>query len=113
MREQSSRDEEKPKYEHPVFGINGTAGVGRPAGIYWLDGKSLIATHGTRAEDYLLELGAILVATLCFDGDALERSHRARRVERQAPCRFIEPSRRSSVSPGFRSPGSYERPLSD
>jgi hypothetical protein len=113
MREQSSRDKEKPKYEYPVFGINWTAGVGRPAGIYWLDGKSLIAAHGSPAEEYLVELGAVLVATLCFDGDPLERSHYGRRVERLAPCRLIEPSYRSPTSTRCRRPDSNRRRVSD
>jgi hypothetical protein len=86
--------------------------VGRPAGIYWLEGRSVIATHGTRAEEHLLELGAVLVATLCFNGDALERSHRGRPVDRLAPWQLIEPD---TCSPGLsrRPPNSYGRPVAD
>lgn len=73
--------EEKPDYEYPIFGINWTGGIGRPAGIYWLNGSTRMAAHGSPAEDYLLGLGAILVATLRFDGDPFERSYAGRQVE--------------------------------
>jgi len=71
-----------PKYEHPIDDINWTAGVGQPAGVYWLRGKSVIAGHGTIAEEHLLRDGAILIATLRFDPDPLERSHTGRVIER-------------------------------
>jgi len=79
------RDDVSPKYEHPVDDINWTAGVGRPAGIYWLAGKSVIAGHGTAAEQHLLDRGAVLIATVRFDADPLERSHAGRIVERVHP----------------------------
>ena len=63
----SDKRYEKPKYEYPIHGINWTAGIGRPTGIYWLDGDSVFAVHGSRAEERVLELGGILVATLRFD----------------------------------------------
>lgn len=72
---------EKAQYEHPIYGINWTAGIGRPTGIYWLDGASLFAVHGSLAEDELVARGAILMATLRFDGDPLEQSHRGRTVD--------------------------------
>jgi hypothetical protein len=73
---------EAAKYEHPVDDINWTAGVGCPAGVYWLDGRSVIAAHESEAESALLERGAILVATLRFDRDPLESLHHGRTVER-------------------------------
>jgi hypothetical protein len=73
---------EAPKYEHPVDDINWTAGVGRPAGVYWLDGRSVIATHDSAAESVLLDQGAILIATLRFDRDPLESQHHGCTVER-------------------------------
>jgi hypothetical protein len=76
------KEYEAPKYEHPVDDINWTAGLGQPAGVYWLAGQSLIAAHDTVAEQKLLELGAILVATLRFDADPLETVRRTGRVER-------------------------------
>jgi hypothetical protein len=76
------REYEAPKYEHPVDDINWTAGVGQPAGVYWLDGQSLLAAHESAAEQYLLARGAILVATLRFDQDPLETVHRSGRVDR-------------------------------
>src|SRR5687768_13260916 len=56
---EEDRRSEKAKYEYPVRGLNWTAGVGQPAGIYWLEGRSLIAGHNSAAEDYLLRMGAI------------------------------------------------------
>jgi hypothetical protein len=76
------KEYEAPKYEHPVDDINWTAGVGQPAGVYWLDGQSRLAAHESAAERYLLEQGAILIATLRFDPDPVEAVHRSGRVER-------------------------------
>ena len=71
---------EKPKYAYPIHDINWTGGLGQPAGIYWLGGRSVIAAHGSAAEDRLLDLGAILMATLRFDGGVYERSFADRPV---------------------------------
>jgi hypothetical protein len=76
---------EKAKYEYPIHGINWTGGIGQPAGIFWLEGKSVIAAYGSAAEDYLLDRGAILVGTLRFDACPLERSHAGRTVDRVSP----------------------------
>jgi hypothetical protein len=81
------RDYEAPKYEQPVDDINWTAGAGQPAGVYWLDGSTVMAAHGTLAEWHLLRRGAVLVATLRFDPDPLERSHAGRTVERMSAAR--------------------------
>ena len=72
----------QPKYEYPIFGINWTGGIGRPAGIYWLDGKTTLAAHGSLAEDRLIDQGAILVGTLRFDACPFERVHSGRTVDR-------------------------------
>jgi hypothetical protein len=73
-----------PGYEHPVDEINWTAGVGQPAGIYWLAGESLIAAHESPAEDWLVAQGAVLIATLRFDRDLLDGRSPGARVERMA-----------------------------
>lgn len=73
---------EAPKYEYPIDDINWTTGVGRPAGVYWLAGRSIIAAHDSAAESVLLEQGAILIATLRFDRDPLETVHRDGSIER-------------------------------
>lgn len=89
------RDYEKPKYEQPVDDINWTAGVGQPAGMYWLDGRVVMAAHGSPAEARLLDTGAALVATLRFDADPLERVHRTGHVTRVAAARaarLLEPA---------------------
>lgn len=75
------RKYEAPEYEHPIDDINWTVGVGQPAGVYWLDGRSVIAAHDSPAEDVLIGRGAILIATLRFDRDPLESLHPGRPVE--------------------------------
>jgi hypothetical protein len=77
-----SKKYEAPKYEHPVYDIDWTAGVGQPAGMYWVDGRILMAAHDSAAEDALLRIGAVLVATLRFDADPVETVHRSGVVER-------------------------------
>jgi hypothetical protein len=80
--EMPDKRDQKAKYEYPIYGINWTGGIGRPAGIYWLDGRSVMAAHGSAAEDRLLDQGAILVGTLRFDGQLGEQYHAARSVRR-------------------------------
>jgi hypothetical protein len=69
-------------YEHPVHHVDWSQGIGQPAGVYWLAGRSVIAGHGSTAETCLVAEGAVLVATLRFDADPLESRHPGRRVER-------------------------------
>jgi len=83
------KKDDKPKYEYPIYGINWTGGVGRPAGMYWLDGDIVIATHGSPAEADLIARGGILAATLRFDASPHERSHRGRTVEAVRPEMFL------------------------
>lgn len=87
-----------PKYEHFYDEINWTAGVGQPAGVYWLDGRSRIAAHDSLAEAYLLAQGAILMATLRFDRDPLESGHSGRHVERLSARRARADFLRSGVN---------------
>lgn len=77
-----SKKYEPPKYEFPVHDINWTTGAGKPAGVYWLEGRSVIAAHDSAAERALLEIGAILIATLRFEPDPLETTQRGRTVDR-------------------------------
>jgi hypothetical protein len=83
-----SRRARGPGFEQYEDDINWTAGVGRPAGIFWLDGRCVMATHGSAAEERLLDLGAVPVATLRYDPDPVERVHRSGRVERIASTSF-------------------------
>jgi hypothetical protein len=76
-----------PGFEQYQDDINWTAGVGRPAGIFWLCGRCVMATHETAAEERLLELGAVLVGTLRFDADPVETVHRTGRIERVSAVR--------------------------
>ncbi|HEX5726326.1 MAG TPA: hypothetical protein VFX98_12715 [Longimicrobiaceae bacterium] len=48
--------------------------VGDPAGIYLLEDRYFVAVFGTRAEERLLERGALLVASLVWDPEEAERS---------------------------------------
>jgi len=87
----AEKEYEKAKYEHPIFGINWTGGIGRPTGIYWLDGDTVFAVHGSRAEERVLELGGILVATLRFDRDPFSEAYRGDgKIVRAAPVSLIE-----------------------
>lgn len=82
-------DGRKPEgtgFEQYQDDINWTAGVGRPAGVYWLDGRTVIAAHQSPAEENLVGRGAVLVATLRFDADPRERVHRHGTVERMRPA---------------------------
>jgi hypothetical protein len=76
-----------PGHEQYEDDINWTAGVGRPAGIFWLDGRCVMATHDSPAEDRLLDRGALLIATLRYDADPLETVHRSGTVERVRAAR--------------------------
>lgn len=71
-----------PGFEQYQDDINWTAGVGQPAGIFWLGGRCVMAAHDSAAEERLLDLGAVLVGTLRFDADPLETVHRRGMVER-------------------------------
>ena len=71
-----------PGFEQYQDDINWTDGAGRPAGIFWLGGRCVMAAHDTEAEEHLLGLGAVLVGTLRFDADPVETVHRTGRVER-------------------------------
>lgn len=88
-----SRRPEDPGFEHYQDDINWTAGVGRPAGIFWLGGRCVMATHESAAEERLFELGAVLVGTLRFDADPRETVHRTGQVERlsasYASCEYL------------------------
>lgn len=76
------RKPEDPGFEQYQDDINWTAGVGQPAGIFWLAGRCVMAAHESAAEDRLLGMGAVLVGTLRFDGDPVETVHRCGTVER-------------------------------
>ena len=56
----------------------------QPAGIFWLDGRSVIAALNTRAEQRLLAAGAVPIATLIFDLDPIEGIHPGHSVERMS-----------------------------
>ncbi len=77
-----------PRYHYPVEWINHTEGLGRPAGIYLLDGVTRVAARRSAAERALLEAGAIYVATLCFGGSPYERTCPGARVERIGASRL-------------------------
>lgn len=65
-----------------VYDFRWAGTAGRPAGIFWLDGRCVMAGHGSPLEERLIEQGAILVGTLRFDPDPLEASHPGHAVDR-------------------------------
>ena len=58
--------------ETPLYGFHWSAGIGQPAGLFWLDGRCILAGLGTRAEAYLVARGAVPVGTLHFSRDPAE-----------------------------------------
>jgi hypothetical protein len=58
--------------ETPLFGYDWSAGIGQPAGLFWLEGRCIVAGLGTRAEAYLTTRGAVPVGRLHFGRDPLE-----------------------------------------
>jgi hypothetical protein len=72
---------ESPKhdYELPVPASAWTHSVELGAGIYFLAGRTHVVGRESPAEQQLLDQGALLIATLRFDGDPPEgrRSGRA------------------------------------
>lgn len=89
---------EDPGFEQYQDEVNWTEGIGRPAGVFWLGSRCVMAAHGTAAEERLLDMGAVLVATLRFDADPLERVHRSGRVERMGALRAAREYLRSGTS---------------
>ena len=58
--------------QNPIFAVHWTAGIGRPATMFWFEGRVLIAGVGTRAEEWLIDRGAIAVGMLRFGGPGAE-----------------------------------------
>lgn len=75
---------EKPRSELVVREIAWSRGSDRPAGIFWLGGRCVMAGHDTPAEAGLLDAGAIPVATLAFEPDPREGRRPGAVVERIA-----------------------------
>jgi hypothetical protein len=84
------REEIEPDHILDIHDRQHGSVVGRPAGIFWLDGRCVMAAHDTIAEARLLEIGAILVGTLRFDPDPLESVHPGVAVERVASADLAE-----------------------
>jgi hypothetical protein len=57
---------ERAKYEFPIDGVVRHQKADAPAGIYLLDGAWHLAAHDSLEELFLIERGALLVATLTF-----------------------------------------------
>jgi len=76
---------EKAEYEIPIDGVAWTRGAGHPAGVYLLAGRCYFVAVGSPAEDVLVDRGALHMATVRFDQDELERSHRRREIRLIAP----------------------------
>jgi hypothetical protein len=59
-----------------------SVGIGHPAGIYWLGGRSVIAALGSPAEQRLLDQGAVPIATLIFERDPHDGTRSGHVVDR-------------------------------
>lgn len=69
-----------------------SAGVGCPAGIYWLAGRCTIVGHGTAAEAVVRVRGGILVGTLRFGPGPYETRRPSSEVRRLAAWQLVEES---------------------
>jgi hypothetical protein len=58
--------------QNPIFAVHWTAGIGRPATMFWFEGQVLLAGIGSRAEEWLLDRGAIAVGMLRFGGSGAD-----------------------------------------
>ena len=96
--ESEQRKARGPGYEQFEDDINWTAGAGRPAGMFWLDGRVVMAAHHTAAEERLLLQGAVLVATLRFDRDPLDGRQRGGEVERRSASQITRAFLRSGIN---------------
>jgi hypothetical protein len=94
---------EKPDYEFPVHDVRRAGAIGQPAGIYWFEGQSTIVAYDSAAEQRLIDQGAVLVATLRFDPDPLERSHVGRDVRRLNDAAALRQFAGLDPAPGGRS----------
>jgi hypothetical protein len=87
------------KYELPVAGSSWISSVELGAGIYFLDGRTHLAGHSSPAERALVERGALLVASIRFDGNAQESyrdAHRVRVLAAGEAVGVFRPSSRNS-----------------
>jgi hypothetical protein len=75
-------EDETPGHILEVRDFEWSGGIGQPAGIFWMNGRSVIAPLGGPAEQRLLDQGAVPVATLIFTPDPLEATHPGHIVER-------------------------------
>ncbi len=67
-----------------------SAGIGRPAGIYWVTGRCVIVGYGTAAEAEIRSRGGVLVGTLRFGPSPYETRRAHRTVARIHPDRIVE-----------------------
>lgn len=84
---------DSPEYEFPIAGSAWTHRVELGAGIYYLDGLTHVAGHGSAAERDLLQRGALLFARLHFDQNPYEGRQPGRTVHalsvREASLRLV------------------------
>ncbi|HEV2131128.1 MAG TPA: hypothetical protein VGR27_08495 [Longimicrobiaceae bacterium] len=84
---------DSPDYAFPIAGSAWTHRVELGAGIYYLDGGTHVAGHGSAAEYDLLQRGALLVARLHFDQNPYEGRQTGRTVRalnvREAALRLV------------------------
>lgn len=90
---------DSPDYEFPIAGSAWTHRVELGAGIYYLDGSTHVAGHGSAAEHDLLHRGALLIARLHFEQNPYEGRQAGRTVRamsiREAALRLVPALARS------------------
>jgi hypothetical protein len=93
------KPESSTVYQLPVAGSSWISSVELGAGIFFLHGRTHVAGHSSPAEHWLLERGALLVASIRFDREPHETyrpGHGLRGLgPREALQRFGAGSRRS------------------
>ncbi len=84
---------DSPDYEFPIAGSAWTNRVELGAGIYYLDGSTHVAGHGSAVEHDLVQRGALLIARLHFDQNPYEGRQLGRTVRplsvREAALRLV------------------------
>jgi hypothetical protein len=73
-------------------------GIGQPAGVFLLDGEYHVAAYTSRAERRLVDRGALLIASVTFDGSAGEPRGPVPPLAELAPLT----ARRAAVTLGWR-----------
>lgn len=96
----------RPEYEFPIEGRAWTRSELPTAGVFFLDGDCHIVAQRGPAATELEERGALLVALVRFDQDALEGRPSQSSIRslglHEAVARFAHPTSGGELSPAYR-----------